>query len=217
MMIESTESSAPWPPDGCPPLMWPELSNPTARGRWYADVIGAYAALWQGHVSQASIAPSSDADLDALEARLGCRLPAPLGEYHRQFGALSLAETLCSVEIGDTPIQALRKAYPGIVDIAEDLPDGDVLLALADEMVAFGDYLGNGNMFAFERDGGAVWYFDHDDGAPLTRFFDGVVDYLDALMVLSLGKVHDVDGDRTAARKLVAERHGESLVRKWMY
>ena len=48
--------------------------------RRYADVIGAYAALWQGHVSQASIAPSSDADLDALEARLGCRLPAPLGD-----------------------------------------------------------------------------------------------------------------------------------------
>ncbi|MDQ0070355.1 hypothetical protein J2W34_002140 [Variovorax boronicumulans] len=214
MMIESTEPSAPWPPDGCPPLMWPELSDPMARGRWYADVIGAYAALWQGHVSQASINPSSDADLDALEARLGCRLPVPLREYHRQFGALSLAETLCTVEMGDTPIQALREAYPGIVDIAEDLPDGDVLLALSDEMVAFGDYLGNGNMFCFHRRTGDVYYFDHDDGEPLTRFFPSVSDYLDALMIRCLAEIHD---DEEGGEALLAHRFGESLVRKWLY
>ena len=204
----------PWPPAGCPPLMWPDLSHPIARSRWYADVIRAYAALWQDHASQTSIAPATAADLDDLEARLGCRLPAPLREYHRQFGALSLAESLCSVGESHTPIQALRDAYPGITDIAEDLPEGDAMLALADELVVFGDYLGNGNMFCFRRNGGEVYYFDHDEGEPLTRFSASVEDYLDALMIRCLAEIHE---DDEGGETLLTEHFGLPLVQKWLY
>jgi len=213
-MTDPTVPPDPWPPAGCPPLAWPTLSDSIARSRWYGAVIRAYAALWQDHVSQASIAPSSNADLDDLEARIGCSLPAPLREYHRQFGALSLAESLCSVGSGHTPIQALRDAYPGIADIAEDLPGGDILLALADELVAFSDYLGNGNMFCFRRNSGEVYYFDHDDGEPLTRFFASVDDYLDALMIRCLAEIHE---DDEGGETLLTQRFGEPLVRKWLY
>jgi len=85
---------------------------------------------------------------------------------------------------------------------------------LADMLVAFGDYLGNGNMFCFHKESGEVYYFDHDDGPPLTRFFCRVEQYLDALMILNLAEVHDADDEGEA---LLVQRFGKPLVRQWMY
>ena len=152
--------------------------------------------------------PVSEDALQALEQRLGCPLPRSLRDYHRQLGVLSLAEVLCSVGPGHTPIQPLLEAYPGIVEIS------DVDLILAGKLVAFGDYLGNGNLFCFHRESGAVYYFDHDTGAALTRFFDSPEEYLDTLMLLCLAEVYD---DDDAAEALISQRYGEDLVRKWRY
>ncbi|WP_025129514.1 SMI1/KNR4 family protein [Pseudomonas sp. PH1b] len=199
-----------WPPAGCPPLAWPALPDQAARLSWYLAVIGAYGALWEGHVNEPQLTPVSEAALLALEQRLGCRLPASLRDYHRQLGVLSLAETLCSVEPGSVAIQPLLEAYPGIVDISGD----DLDLPLARRLIAFGDYLGNGNLFCFERDSGAVYYFDHDTGIALTRFFESPEDYLDALMLLTLGEVYD---DDDGVEALISQRYGEELIRKWRY
>ncbi len=199
-----------WPPADCPPIEWPELDDQAARLTWYRSVIAAYAALWEGHVSQPRLAPVGEDELAALEARLGCPLPPALRAYHRELGALSLAERLCSVTGGDTPIEPLRDAYPGIVDLTNDASE----LALADELVAFGDYLGNGNLFCFHRQTGEVYYFDHDTSAMLTRFFADVEAYLDALMIRCLAEVHEND---EAGEALLARRFGAQLVRKWLY
>lgn len=207
-MSEQHDSNADWPPAGCPPLAWPDLPDQAARLNWYLAAIGAYGALWEGHVNEPELTPVSEDALQALEQRLGCPLPRSLRDYHRQLGVLSLAEVLCSVGPGHTPIQPLLEAYPGIVEI------GDVDLALAGKLVAFGDYLGNGNLFCFHRESGAVYYFDHDTGAALTRFFDSPEEYLDTLMLLCLAEVHD---DDDAAEALISQRYGEDLVRKWRY
>ncbi|WP_047289193.1 SMI1/KNR4 family protein [Pseudomonas protegens] len=207
-MSEQHDSNADWPPAGCPPLAWPELPDQAARLSWYLAVIGAYGALWEGHVNEPEITPVSEDALQALEQRLGCPLPRSLRDYHRQLGVLSLAEVLCSVGPGHTPIQPLLEAYPGIVEIS------DVDLALAGKLVAFGDYLGNGNLFCFHRESGAVYYFDHDTGAALTCFFDSPEEYLDALMLLCLAEVYD---DDDAVEALISQRYGEDLVRKWRY
>ncbi|MGR4038972.1 SMI1/KNR4 family protein [Pseudomonas sp. 910_21] len=199
-----------WPPAGCPPLAWPDLPDQAARLSWYLAVIGAYGALWEGHVNEPELTPVSEDALQALEQRLGCPLPRSLRDYHRQLGVLSLAEILCSVEPGTIPIQPLLKAYPGIVDI----PGTDLDLSLAQQLIAFGDYLGNGNMFCFERNSGVVYYFDHDTGIALTRFFDSPEEYLDALMLFCLAEVYD---DDDAAEALISQRYGEDLVRKWRY
>ncbi|URN87432.1 MAG: SMI1/KNR4 family protein [Pseudomonas protegens] len=207
-MSEQHDSNADWPPAGCPPLAWPDLPDQAARLNWYLAAIGAYGALWEGHVNEPELTPVSEDALQALEQRLGYPLPRSLRDYHRQLGVLSLAEVLCSVGPGHTPIQPLLEAYPGIVEI------GDVDLVLAGKLVAFGDYLGNGNLFCFHRESGAVYYFDHDTGAALTRFFDSPEEYLDALMLLCLAEVYD---DDDAAEALISQRYGEDLVRKWRY
>ncbi|BCQ64606.1 hypothetical protein PBOI14_63560 [Pseudomonas sp. Boi14] len=195
-------------PAGCPLLAWPNLPDQAARLNWYLAAIGAYGALWEGHVNEPELTPVSEDALQALEQRLGCPLPRSLRDYHRQLGVLSLAEVLCSVGPGHTPIQPLLEAYPGIVEIS------DVDLVLAGKLVAFGDYLGNGNLFCFHRESGAVYYFDHDTGTALTRFFDSPEEYLDTLMLLCLAEVYD---DDDAAEALISQRYGEDLVRKWRY
>lgn len=193
-----------WPPAACPPLAWP--LDPVGRREWYGAVLAAYAQLW----NQAPEAPADAAALSALEKRLACPLPPALHEYHREFGVLSLAERLCSVVPGDICIEPLLDAFPGIVDLA----GAEAELELAEKLVAFGDYLGNGNLFCFHRETGEVHYFDHDGGALLTRFFASPEDYLDALMILCLAEIHD---DDESGEALLIERFGRELVHKWRY
>ncbi|MFZ6743955.1 SMI1/KNR4 family protein [Undibacterium sp. JH2W] len=203
-----------WPPPGCPDLCWPEQLSSESRPAWYRAVITAYAALWEGHVSQARFAPVTEADLLDLETRLSCPLPPALKAYHREFGALSLAEKICSVSpAGYTPIQPLLEAYPGITDMLEDGDNTDVL-ELVKDLIAFGDYLGNGNMFCFHRENHHVFYFDHDDGDMLSPFFTSVEEYLDALMIRCLAEIHE---NEDTGLDLLAQRHGHGLVKKWLY
>lgn len=207
----STElSDAQWPPAGCPPLAWPELPDQEAREAWYRAVIDAYGALWEGHVSAPCLAPVGETSLAALETRLGCALPPALRRYHGEFGVLSLGEQLCGVQPGYICIQPLSEAFPSIVDIATSEPE----LELAAELVAFGDYLGNGNMFCFHRVTGEVFYFDHDQPPLLCRFFASPEEYLDALMLRTLAEVHE---DEDGGMALLEARFGQALVTKWLF
>jgi hypothetical protein len=180
-------------------LAWPVLSSQVERLAWYRAVIEAYSSL---------LSPVAESDLSALESRLGCPLPPALRAYHLELGALSLAETLCSVTPGSTPIQPLLDAFPGIVEITEDAAE----ITLAENLIAFGDYLGNGNMFCFHRQTGEVYYFDHDTGDMLTRFFPSPQEYLEALMILCLAEIYDERGEA-----ILTQRFGASLVEKWLY
>ncbi|KAF1054094.1 MAG: hypothetical protein GAK43_01081 [Stenotrophomonas maltophilia] len=195
-----------WPPENCPALAWPHLPDASARRAWYHAVLAAYAALWDRPL----LAPVSDAALDALEADLGCALPPALRAYQQEFGALELAERLCSAT-GESPaIEPLLQAYPGIVEMQVYEQQRPLL----ESLVAFGDYLGNGNLWCFERDSGALFYFDHDSQPTLTRFSDDLQDYFDALMLLCLAEVHD---DDDSAEALLIERFGEDRLRTWRY
>lgn len=210
--MTTNDSSESWPPAHCPPLAWPALSDDIERLAWYRAVIDAYAALWEGHAAQAKLAPVREDDLCALENKLGCPLPPALRTYHRELGVLSLAEELCSVTEGDRPIQPLVDAYPGIGEIAEEEAD----LRLAENMIVFGDYLGNGNMFCFHRETFEVYYFDHDTGDMLTRFFPSPQEYLDALMIRCLAEIYESEGCDDGGEAILIERFGEALVRKWL-
>ncbi|MGB4813266.1 MAG: SMI1/KNR4 family protein [Methylophilaceae bacterium] len=209
-----TISEDQWPPTDCPSLAWPDLENQSARLSWYGAVISAYQKLWEGHSSEPKILPVSDDALSQLEHRLGCALPPFLTTYHKKYGVLSLAERLCSVEGGWSPIEPLLQAYPGITEMASEDECGEDLLILAEKLVAFGDYLGNGNLFCFHKDSGVVYYFDHDDGLSLTIFFPNVETYLDALMIRTLTEIYDADSEGEA---LLIQRFGQPMVRKWLY
>ncbi len=197
-----------------PPLEWPALpdhDDDAARLAWYRDVVAAYADLWAGHASQPPFAPATGQAVAATEARLACALPAALRRYHLEIGALNLAETLCAPQADATvSIEPLFDAYPGIVE--RGLSEADTRLAR--QLIVFGDYLGNGNLFCFHRESGAVYYFDHDTDPALTPFSPDVRGYLDALMMRSLAEVHD---DDAAGEARLIERLGRPLVRKWLY
>lgn len=208
-MSSDASCDTPWPPAGCPALAWPPLPDDDARMAWYRAVISARAELWAGHRSAPTLAPVDAAAVAMRETTLGCALPPLLRRYHLELGALSLAERLCGVDT-EPRIEPLIDAYPAIRERALDEDD----CARLAELVVFSDYLGNGNLFCFHRLSGEVYYFDHDEGAMLTRFFPSVADYLDALMILSLGEVHE---DTAQAEALLVQRHGQALVRKWMY
>lgn len=194
-----------------PPLEWPNLADEPARLAWFRAVIAAYADLWDGHVSAPRFKPADPAEVARTEQRIGCALPDSLRRYHLDMGALDLAESLCALEQdAATPIQPLFDAYPGLVERGLTREE----TALAEKLVVFGDYLGNGNMFSFHRDTGAVHYFDHDTDPALTLFAPDVNHYLEALMIKMLAEVHEQDDE---AEDLLIQRFGRDLVRKWMY
>jgi hypothetical protein len=213
-----------WGDDDVPAPEWPPASALDERVAAWAQA----ARAWAWFDERTGLTPASQAEIRATEWRLGCPLPPALAAWHRELGCEDFGERLLPAKPdgdmdGDNAIVPLLRAYPGIPDIAEYLPDAEArdMLALVDRLVAFGDYLGNGNQWCFHRDTGAVWYFDHDTAPHLAPMFDDVADYLDALAIKALCEAHaaaqgEADGDEQAER-LIAERWGEDLIGKWMY
>ena len=193
---------------------------------WYQ---GLQAHAWMDE-EPAQVKPFSRAELRLCEWRLGCALPQSLRDYLLQLGVLDWAERLLSPRFDlmapDADMDAIgsvQVVFPGIADIVEMSASQQALAleAQLSELVVFGDYLGNGNLWCFDRRDGSVWYLDHDSSPLLTRMFDDVGDYLDALALMSLCRSHAVaqgrgDGDEQA-EVLLGERFGRALIRKWMY
>ncbi len=217
-----------WDEADVPEPYWLTI-NATAQQRlayWYQ---GLQAHAWMDEET-AQAKPFNRAELRLCEWRLGCSLPQSLRDYLSQLGVLDWAERLLSPRFDlmapDADMDAIgpvQVVFPGIADIVQmSAPQqAQALMAQLNELVAFGDYLGNGNLWCFSRKDGAVWYLDHDSAPLLTRMFDDVSDYLDALAMMSLCRSHAVaqgrdDGDEQA-EALLAERFGQALVRKWMY
>lgn len=199
------------PDNDLPPLAWPEFTDEKKRLAWWRACVQAWRAQWNNPSPFAAFKP---AEIEALEQRLGCALPPMLRLYHQQIGALDLAETLCSVTPDNyANIEPLIDAYPGISDILENAPDADRQWALVNQLIAFGDYLGNGNLWCFHRESGEVWYFDHDSSPMLTQLFTDVGQYLDVLMFKCLLDVHGEEDNED----LLRERLGDEVVDKWMY
>lgn len=191
-------------PASPPPVAWPDLPDTAARLAWYRQCLAAYAGTLHAMRCQ----PMSLFELDLLEDTLGCAIPPLLREYWHQLGYPDLAESLIVPE----PLLAF---YPGIDDILDALPAADAARerGVVDALVAFGDYLGNGNGWCFHRQTGAVWYFDHDSPPHWQPMFPRIEDYLDSLMLMSLMQDTDGDIDETPFR----QRFGDTLVQKWMY
>lgn len=192
-----------------PPLAWTDFASDAERIQWWQQCVRAY-------LNGRDFTPASRAALDDCEQRIGCPLPPMLRAYHQHIGVEYLAEIINPPE----RIEPLLDAFPGLEDILEDLSADQAAAtrALVEQLIAFGDYLGNGNLWCFHRQTGQVWYCDHDTGECLTPIFDDVRDYLDAVMILSLAEAHDLEGeDHEAAESILRQRLGDAVVEKWMY
>ena len=192
-----------------PPLAWAELADDEAR-------IHMVDAMRPRLPQRRRIHPRQPRRAGRL--RTAHRLPpaAMLRAYHQHIGVEYLAEIINPPE----RIEPLLDAFPGLEDILEDLSAEQAAStrALAGQLIAFGDYLGNGNLWCLHRQTGQVWYCDHDTGECLTPIFDNVRDYLDAVMILSLAEVHDSDDENhETAEKMLRQRLGDAIVEKWMY
>jgi hypothetical protein len=183
--------------------------NATAEQR-LALVQGLQAHAWMDE-EPAQAKPFSRAELRLCEWRLGCNLPQSLRDYLLQLGVLDWAERLLSPRFDlmapDADMDAIgsvQVVFPGIADIVEmSAPQqAQALEAQLSELVVFGD------TWAMAISGAltarwSVWYLDHDSSPLLTRMFDDVGDYLDALAMMSLCRSHAVaqgrgDGDEQA-------------------
>ncbi|CAI8910787.1 SMI1/KNR4 family protein [Kosakonia quasisacchari] len=194
-----------------PPLAWPEFTNEAARLTWWHACAQAWREQWN---NPAPVSPVDPKEIEALEQRLGCALPPLLRRYHETIGTLELAERLCSVTPAKyASIEPLLDAYPGIHDILEGAPDAASQWALVKQLIAFGDYLGNGNLWCFHRETSEVWYFDHDSSPMLTQIFTDVGQYLDVLMFKCLLEAHGEEDNED----LLREHLGDDVVEKWMY
>ena len=222
----------------CSPQLWADAQVPKPYwlhagasenerlAYWFA---GLQAQAWVEE-EPLSLQPYSLAQLSLWEWLMSCKMPAPLRNYHLQLGVLEWTELLLTPQIdladaaGD--MEAMAPAFvvfPGVADIVE-MQDQEVAVALTsalEQLVAFGDYLGNGNLWCFDRRDGSVWYLDHDTSPLLSRMFDDAGDYLDALTVIALSRAHALangrdDGDELA-EDMLSERWGQALLRKWMY
>ena len=205
-LIASTAEAA--PNADLPPLAWTDFADDEARIQWWMQCVRAY-------LNGSDFTPASRATLDDCEQRIGCPLPPMLRACHQHIGVEHLAEIINPPE----RIEPLLDAFPGLENILEDLPAEQAAAsrALAEQLIAFGDYLGNGNLWCFHRETGQVWYCDHDTGECLTQIFDDVRDYLDAVMILSLAEVHDPEEGHEAAESILRQRLGDAVVEKWMY
>jgi len=203
--------------------------NATAEQRLAYWHQGLQAYAWMDE-EPAQAKPFSWAELRLCEWRLGCSLPQSLRDYLLQLGVLDWAERLLSPRFDlmapDADMDAIgpvQVVFPGIADIVEmSAPQqAQALNAQLSELVVFGDYLGNGNLWCFDRRDGSVWYLDHDSSPLLTRMFDDAGDYLDALALMSLCRSYAVaqgrGDDDEQAEVLLGGRLGQALVRKWMY
>lgn len=217
-----------WAEADVPEPYWPsaDASFDQRLAYWHQ---GLQAHAWMDE-EPAQAQPFSRAELRLCEWRLDCSLPRSLHDYLSQLGVLDWAERLLSPRFDllapDADMDAIgpvKVVFPGIADIVEmsEPQQAQELMAQLSELAVFGDYLGNGNLWCFDRRDGSVWYLDHDSSPLLTRMFDDVGDYLDALALMSLCRSHAVaqgrdDGDEQA-EALLSERFGQRLVKKWMY
>ena len=192
-----------------PPLAWTDFASDAELIQWWQQCVRAY-------LDGGDFTPASRAALDDCEQRIGCPLPPMLRAYHQRIGVEYLAEAINPPE----SIEPLLAACLGLEDILEYMPaeQAAATRALAEQLIAFGDYLGNGNLWCFHRETGQVWYCDHDTGECLTQIFDDVRDYLDAVMILSLAEAHaPEDENHETAESILRQRLGDAVVEKWMY
>ncbi|MEV7971923.1 SMI1/KNR4 family protein [Cellulomonas sp. NPDC089187] len=189
----------------------PAAMTPDERLRWWSWAVRLHTWQMAGDVTADVLRPATRIELAMAEHRLGVVLPESLRRYHLALGSTPSVEGILGLT-GERfeRVEPLADAYPGIVEMGLDH-------TRVDRLIAFGDYLGNGNQWCFDRADGSVWYFDHDGGRALTRMFDDPGDYLDALTVRAIGAAHDSLGRDDRSEDALVALLSEERVRTWPF
>ena len=155
--------------------------------------------------------PVPEEDIVAAHRRLGA-FPEPLALFYRTFGVADVGEYLLPPE----EMKPLAESFADTEWMHANMSSKE--LKILPDLVVFGDYLGNGNMFCFHRETMEVWYFDHDDPPMLTRLFERVDDYLKGCLIKVQGVFFDdPDLGERETDAILCDLFGKPVVLKWMY
>lgn len=169
-----------------------------------APIIEAYAY----NVYEEPAAPVSAEEISACEQRLATTLPQDLKLFYQRFGAAKLTEILCPLPeffcLGDNPAQ--------LTDYTKEEQ------AVLKELVVFGEYLGNGNLWCFHKQTKEIYYFDHDTQPNINGMFATFYEYLQALLILTQGELGShIEGIDKQCEEIVVSLIGQERVQKWLY
>ncbi|HEX8425731.1 SMI1/KNR4 family protein [Hymenobacter sp.] len=167
-----------------------------------APIIEGYAY----HIDEEPAAPASPKEISACEKRLNTTLPEDLKLFYLRFGPAKLGEILCPLEEFVGWSAESMESYTA--------EEQEVLK----NMVVFGEYLGNGNVWCFHKQTKAIYYFDHDTRPTINGMFSSFYEYLRALLIFTQGEMGShIEGLEDDCEAIVASLVGQERVRKWRY
>jgi hypothetical protein len=152
--------------------------------------------------------PTSIDDIKNSERALGTTLPEDLKKFHLRFGAAKLTEGL----FGVNEFQYLSTSWDKKMLDHYDKVEQDVL----SNLIVFGDYLGNGNVWCFHKITKEIFYFKHDSKPNINRMFQTFYQYLQSLLIFSQGEmgqgIAKIDEE---CEKIVVDLIGKDRVKVW--
>jgi hypothetical protein len=176
---------------------------------WEDEILPILEAYAEYSGDEMSVATSAD-NIRQCEIKLGTTLPNDLKHFYLRFGAARLTEGLFSVDeflyISANWEQSFLDYY------TKD--EQDVLAKL----VAFGDYLGNGNVWCFHKDTKEIFYYNHDSKPNINQMFGTFYEYLQSLLIFTQGEIgQDIENFDKECENLVIDLIGKDRVKVWQY
>lgn len=164
--------------------------------------------------SKSSAVSCTKQEIEELEKRLETTLPLSLKQFYLVFGVAGIGEELIELK----EIEYLEEIWAPDPQYGPSFTEED--LAVLPYLIAFSDYLGNGNMFCFHKETKEIYYFDHDTRPYITKFFLDFEDYLKCCLILAqtdlFGDIDQNEVDRWT-EDIVIDLIGKDIIQKWRY
>lgn len=181
--------------------------------RWEENtqtILEALANNWGGAFERK---PILEEEITELEKRLGTTLPQSLKIFYQTFGVVDIGEELIAID----EIDFVQKFW-SIPEYAPDFSAEEK--EIIPNLVWFGDYLGNGNMFCFHKETKEIYYFDHDTKPYITKLFNDFGDYLKGCLILAQAELSSKGKHKKVEQwteEITTEIFTEEVIEKWRY
>ena len=167
--------------------------------RTYADYLG----------DEMILATSADS-IKRCEKTIGTALPNDLKLFYLRFGPALLQEKLFNVGEFQYISESWGKGMLGYFTKEEQ--------NILSNLIVFGDYLGNGNVWCFHKYTKEIFYYNHDCKPNINQMFQTFYEYLQSLLIFTQGEIgQDIENFDKECEKLVVDLIGEDRVRVWQY
>jgi SMI1 / KNR4 family (SUKH-1) len=171
-------------------------------------IIESIAENWEDDLKP----PIAEAELIALEKRLGTSLPENLKLFYKTFGIADIGEQLQDLK----DIGFIKEIWAEHPQYGPDFTEEDKISLPF--LVSFSDYLGNGNMFCFHSETKEIYYYDHDGEPYISKMFDTIDDYFKGCLIFAQAELDSTDEQtKEWAIEIVADLVGKKIVEKWGY